>query len=451
MKLKLEPKDGLSLRHAYCWMGTLAVVISATMLLITVHLSQTFRRLTKVTENHIELGKAAHELMDASDYLTQCVQRYVVSGDDRFLDGYFTEAFESQRREEAVARMAVDETTAPALAMLQKAMDGSLELMNNEYYAMRLVLDAQGHRDLPEPLQDVQLSQDDISLGKEEKLARAVEIVFGDDYYAQKADIRSYMDASLAELEKLTLTTDYTATDNLRRVLNLIRLTITLQTLGIFFMVWLTSRLGINPVLQAVERIQADSPIPEVGANEFRYLARTYNKLYAVYKNSLEHLNYQASHDQLTGAYNRSGYDLLLSSIDLSTTYMLLFDLDDFKSINDTYGHEMGDKVLVKMVNTLRGNFRRDDHICRIGGDEFIVFMVHASQNSEALIGKKIENINKELKDTSDGLPPISTSVGIVHGSESTDPASLFEKTDEAMYKSKAKGKHTYTFSHQGV
>ena len=137
---------------------------------------------------------------------------------------------------------------------------------------------------------------------------------------------------------------------------------------------------------------------------------------------------------------------LLLSSLDLDNTYMMLFDVDNFKSINDTYGHEAGDRALIKLVQILKSKFRSDDYVCRIGGDEFVVFMVHSTENQHDLIASKIGEINAALSATDDGLPPISISVGIVHGSEVAGAENLFEKADEAMYRSKQKGKHTYTF-----
>ena len=125
---------------------------------------------------------------------------------------------------------------------------------------------------------------------------------------------------------------------------------------------------------------------------------------------------------------------------------MLLFDVDNFKSINDTYGHEVGDKVLVKLVQVMKKNFRSDDYICRIGGDEFVVFMVHATEQQKNLIASKIEKINQEMTDPKDGLPPASISVGITYGAEAEDAEVLFEKADAAMYHSKQSGKSTYTF-----
>ncbi len=438
--------DGISLRRVHLWMIVGAAIISAVMFFSTYHLTRSFRHLAETSEQQIELSRAARELMDASDYLTEKAQRFTIDGDMRFMMEYFAEAFESQHREEAIEKMSEGKGTEAALKRLQDAMAASVSLMNREYYAMRLVIDAKGYGDYPEALRTVELSEEDRALSAQDKMHLATRMVLDDAYYTQKEEIRANMRASLDELERMAYNADASALNELHDEMLLIRVVILLQIAVMIIMVWLTSRLGINPVLNAVERIKADSPIPEVGAEEFRYLARAYNKMYEVYRNSLERLNFKASHDELTGAYNRAGYDLLMSSIDLNNTYMMLFDVDNFKSINDTYGHETGDKVLVKLVEILRRNFRTDDYICRIGGDEFVVFMVHSSDVQKGLIGKKIDTINRELASATDGLPKASISVGIVHGSEAKDAETLFEKTDAAMYESKKKGKSTYTF-----
>ncbi|MCR5487232.1 MAG: GGDEF domain-containing protein [Lachnospiraceae bacterium] len=439
-------KNRLSLRAIHIWLIITMVVMSGTVVFDTFRMTNTFLRLAQAEEEYADLEKAAHELMDASDYLTEQVQRFTINGDLRFLEQYFTEAFESNRREEAIDKMNVDEDTQDALKQLEEAMGHSLRLMDQEYYAMRLVIEAKGYTDYPEILKEISLNPEDEALKPEEKIRRATELVLNDDYYEQKDQIRRDMHESLDEVDKLMLSSKDAELARLHRELDFVRIVIVLQVLSILIMVRLTSILGIHPVLKAVDRIKADSPIPEMGANEFRYLAQAYNKMYARYKSSLESLNYKASHDELTGVYNRAGYDLLLSGIDLETTYMMLLDVDNFKNINDTYGHETGDKVLVKLVRVLNGVFRDDDCICRIGGDEFVVFMVHSSGMPQRLIVAKIDQINAELERVDDGLPPISISVGIVNGKDVTDTDKLFEKTDEAMYESKKKGKQTYTF-----
>ena len=441
---KLE--KGLSLRQLHKWLVAISVILSAIMLLSTFQLTGNFLHITAASEEHIELEKASYALMEASDYLTQQVQRFAVSGQRQYMDAYFSEAFENKRRENAVAKIGVDANASAAREKLQMAMDGSVELMNQEYYAMRLVVEGKGYADYPEHLNSVELTPQDAALSSEEKLKRATEILFSDEYFLMKESIRSNVKDCQKELEQLTSSIDDKELSVLRWELRIVRLIILLLIVIILLMVWLTSYLGINPVLKAVDQIKSDSPIPEVGANEFRYLAQAYNKMYSVYKNSIAHLNFKASHDELTGAYNRAGYDLLLTSIDMENTYMLLFDVDNFKSINDTFGHETGDKVLVKLVQILKNSFRADDHICRIGGDEFVVFMVHSTQVQHDLIARKIDQINRELQSPEDGLPAVSLSVGIVHGSQATDIDNLFESSDAAMYESKKHGKHTYTF-----
>lgn len=169
--------------------------------------------------------------------------------------------------------------------------------------------------------------------------------------------------------------------------------------------------------------------------------------MYDVYKKSIEHLNYKASHDELTGVYNRAGYDLLVESIDLATTYMMVIDVDDFKKVNDEYGHNAGDNVLVRVAKVLQMFFRSDDYVCRVGGDEFVVLMVHSSRNSDKLIAAKVEDINRELaKGNTDDAPAASISAGVAHGEEHDTSQTLFEKADKALYETKKSGKRGYSF-----
>ena len=444
--IKKKENDGISLRTIHLLMIIGATIISIVMFYSTFRLSGSFRYLTETSEQQIEMRKAARELSDASDFLTENVQRFTILGDVHYMDEYFVEAFEANHREEAIEKMEQYSFDNAALADLKEAMNASLELMNREYYAMRLVIDAKGIKEYPEILDSVKLSEQDHKLDETQKMQLAAQMVHDEEYYTKKDHIREMMRASLDELEKTAYDNDAAALQSLRNEMMIVRFIIILQIVVMIFMVWLTSRLGIHPVLAAVDRIKADDTIPETGANEFRYLARAYNKMYDAYKKSLERLNFKASHDELTGAYNRAGYDLLISGIDLNNTYMMLFDVDNFKSINDTYGHETGDKVLVKLVKVMKKNFRNDDCICRIGGDEFVVLMLHSSDIDRNLIAQKIEEINRELSEIDDGLPAASISVGIVHGTDAKDAESLFEKSDAAMYRSKQNGKNTYTF-----
>ena len=109
--------------------------------------------------------------------------------------------------------------------------------------------------------------------------------------------------------------------------------------------------------------------------------------------------------------------------------------------MNDEFGHEQGDKVLQKIASTLKKNFRSDDYICRIGGDEFVVFMVHVNQNPEALIERKVRRINRELSNGADDLPPITLSVGVSFNEKGEDPSVMFRQADIALYYVKEHGR----------
>ncbi len=159
--------------------------MSGTVVYATFHLTSSFLRITAAYKESMEFQDAARELMDASDYLTKQVQRFTISGDIRFLNQYFTEAFEFNRREEAVDRLAAGTGTDAAVARLQAAMDSSMDLMNQEYYAMRLVIDAKGYTDYPEVLDSVELTPEDAALSPFNKLSHATELVLNDDYFEQ--------------------------------------------------------------------------------------------------------------------------------------------------------------------------------------------------------------------------------------------------------------------------
>ena len=447
MKARKKSKDGISLRSVYLWMIVAAVIMTIVLVYVTFHLTSSFLRLMNATNVHMELERAANELMDASDYLTEKALRFTADGNMQFLEEYFTEAKETSRREKALDKMDDDPEYDAAYSHLQDAMRYSLELMNQEYYAMKLVVEAKGYLYYPDTLQAVELSKSDSALSPEEKMRHATQLLLSEDYYTLKDHIRTSMYQCLKEIEGVTRKEELYSKDSLTKELNVVRVLFLIQIIGFLFVIWLTSRLGISPVLKAVEKIRDDDPLPEIGASEFRYLAQAYNKMYEVYRRSLENLNFKASHDELTGAYNRAGYDLLLSSLDLNTSYLLFFDIDQFKEINDAYGHPAGDSILTRFVYVLKKHFRSDDYICRIGGDEFCVFMVHAEEKWKSLVVSKVEKIRSELANPKDGLPGFTVSCGIAHGSHAEDTATLVRMADEALYQTKKNGRDGYTFS----
>ena len=430
-------QSGISLRSVCVWIVISACVISALIFYTTLVLSSTFSEFSETADNHIVLDKASHELMEASDYLTERVQRFTVNGDLRFLEEYFTEAFETNRREDAIRKMSSEPGIEPALTQLQRAMDGSVELMNREYYAMRLVIDAKGYTNYPDELKDVVLSEQDAALPPAAKMQRATEMVLDDEYYAQKDRIRTDMNHSLDALEAMTRSTETAAFDRLRGAISFVRVAIMLQILGTLLLVWLMIRLGINPILMAVGRIKADRPIRETGAREFRYLAHTYNSITIQLNEENELLKEISETDALTGLRNRMALRNDYDEYSGHEVTVMLLDLDSFKMINDTYGHEEGDRVLSATGRLLSDAFGKE-HCYRYGGDEFLVI---DTDHSEAEFVKRLDQVlNNRPELEKDGVfHTVGYSAGYVHAvlDGSSDLRDLFSAADHRMYQIK--------------
>ena len=165
----------------------------------------------------------------------------------------------------------------------------------------------------------------------------------------------------------------------------------------------------------------------------------------SVEQKTLERETYNANHDALTKALNRAGYDAKMNEIDLEKCFLLLIDLDAFKATNDEHGHTIGDKVLIKIVDIITDHFRKEDYVCRIGGDEFAVIIPNANGNTPYLVKERVDHINKELTDKAAELPLTSISAGGAFGKDAENSYELFNNADHALYETKFNGKCGFT------
>ena len=272
--------EGISLRVLHIAMVVCAVIISLLLIFSTYQSANVFTTLNKATGNYIIRQEAAHELMEASDYLTEMVQRFTLEGDTKYLDNYFEEAFVSKRREASISSMAESEAEEVLVAQLQAAMDESTSLMYREYYAMKLVIDAKEIREYPETLRAIELKDEDAFLSADEKMELAQEMVLGNEYYERKEIIRTNLKSSLQTLDKLMNTTRQNTTAELNQELTIVRTVIIVLTVIILILIYLTARLGTIPLINAEKQAEAGEPIPETGAKEFRYMAKSYNRMH---------------------------------------------------------------------------------------------------------------------------------------------------------------------------
>ncbi len=183
----------------------------------------------------------------------------------------------------------------------------------------------------------------------------------------------------------------------------------------------------------------ADNVNNEEYMNKFRMYRREEQQLIDTLIEERKHLSEESKIDPLTGLYNRK---ILPKIRDIGTVIMC--DLDDFKSINDTYGHDIGDKALKAVGQSISQNIRIGDIGCRFGGDEFvIVFTTDLYEVIDRRLNKIAEDANKIFQ-----MPerPITFSMGVAFSKDGVDLEDLMRKADEALYKSKENGKNQITY-----
>ena len=170
-------------------------------------------------------------------------------------------------------------------------------------------------------------------------------------------------------------------------------------------------------------------------------------------------INYMAYHDDLTGLPNRRYFhtklkdNLFNAKNNKGMLVIFLLDLDRFKIINDTLGHEKGDLLLIEVSNRLQGYLPNNAEIFRMGGDEFTIILTDVHQNKEAIsIAEGIIQLFQQPFTIQDYEFHISTSIGMSfypHDGHEID--TLFSKADTAMYRAKEQGKNKYMIYHSNM
>ena len=172
-------------------------------------------------------------------------------------------------------------------------------------------------------------------------------------------------------------------------------------------------------------------------------------------KESEQKLKYLATHDNLTGlpirclCMDRLEKIIQMASRKQTKAALLFIDLDGFKEVNDTYGHEVGDHVLIETSARLRSCVRKSDTVARIGGDEFIVLLSDVADEQGAVnVATKI--LDKAGKPYCNSLVEanVGASIGIaLYPRDASTAETLINQADKAMYKVKSQGKNNYAIA----
>lgn len=224
--------------------------------------------------------------------------------------------------------------------------------------------------------------------------------------------------------------------------------------------------LSLRPLTKA--KRQADrmsrglvplEPLPGAGKGEVGVLISAFNRLLDKLKEQQAELSRAAHHDSLTGLPNRR---LLADRIKTAlatarrqnTRIALLFmDLDEFKPINDTLGHEAGDKVLQLVARRLQASVRETDSVARLGGDEFVILMTNLGDDALTVTEHLADKIMTAIKapfELDGSTYQIGTSIGAAVGDGNQTEAGLMRLADNLMYEAKAAGRGRYVVQRAG-
>jgi diguanylate cyclase (GGDEF)-like protein len=155
-------------------------------------------------------------------------------------------------------------------------------------------------------------------------------------------------------------------------------------------------------------------------------------------------LNKLATTDKLTQAYSRAKFeDIIALEIERAKRFnhplsMLMFDIDDFKKVNDTFGHAYGDYVLKSIADIVRGHTRRINHLIRWGGDEFIIVPVETNLEGARLLSERLRSAVDSF--SFDKAGNITASFGVAQLQDDDTEDALLKRMDDALYNAKKSG-----------
>lgn len=166
----------------------------------------------------------------------------------------------------------------------------------------------------------------------------------------------------------------------------------------------------------------------------------------------LVQMRYLAEIDSLTGVSNRRTFLQLtedyfeLNDKHLDHVSILMIDIDDFKGLNDKYGHPLGDLILTQVANTIKLALRKGDYIARLGGEEFVVLLKNTDKEEASVTAERIRR-NVQRMDVFYENQNINCTVSIGVSTSSNNSLSfdeLYHRADQAMYRAKSQGKNCF-------
>ena len=442
-RLSGAARHGIRLSRVNILLLAVTVISSVGMIIATNRLNSAYQQLIRETGRYIDSQQNAGMVEEFSGNMLSESRSFLQTGDPAHVMAFYSQ-MDVIRRQLDDGGTPEEKDAAASDRYMAEAVEAFRTLAEQDIYAMRLKaetlpvsLDA-----YPAEFGAAVIRPEDLALDTEQKLARAEEILDRADYSAIRSRLTERVDASHRAASETVRQQMGVTTGRIRQELLLLR-TLVIAFLTIAVLAMLSNLLLIIlPINRSVNNLDNREQIPEQGSFEMRNLARVYNEVLRDNTEKQEELEYSASHDALTGVYNRAAFDKEYDRCRHDRIGIAIIDVDGFKHYNDIYGHDVGDYVLQRVTETIGSKFRKEDHFSRIGGDEFVIIMKNTGSDRSEDIKLKIDEINEELaKERRKGMPPISISVGAAFWDRENPGTDILKDADKALLQMKQNGK----------
>ncbi len=205
----------------------------------------------------------------------------------------------------------------------------------------------------------------------------------------------------------------------------------------------------LGDIMQDTRIIQASSMRSHEELVSTRKQAHIAEERVKQLEQELEQVSELVREDQLTGALNRRGLDDVLdreikrADRQQTPVSIVLLDIDNFKQLNDTLGHQTGDQALVHLIQVIKNALRPTDEVARYGGEEFLIILIDTSlEEAMATVIRLQRELTKNLFLHNNNRQLITFSAGVALHTSGEDPESTIGRADKAMYNAKRAGKN---------
>ena len=445
----MNARKTLSIRDINILFVMLTVLFSIGVLVGNHFLRKQYLDALNSQETMLACTDAANALQSESDELTLFVNSFIDEPTKKSLDDYY-KIIDDKLREREIERAKSYNVDCSAL---EEALEWSNELAERETHAFSLIAAADGafSGDAPIQVREYKLTEGEEAMSGAEKLSLAYGLIRGSEYNEFKRRIYSCISAFenvVLSAARDTLTEETHDVSVYIRMLRWLSLVCSALSIVLALVLYKTVTLVLERDVRAVAKSEHISPS---GVRELRFFADVFNEYVELHKSEQAELKRQAELDPLTGIANRGALESFVRGrlAEGGVGALVFVDVDNFKMINDTFGHDAGDAALKLLAGRLKKGFMHKDFVGRIGGDEFAVWLDGVTeQKADFVAGKISELCTDTLLWCGDTIRlRVSAGVSFCCAGDSYDDA--LKRADIALYKVKRRGKNGCGFYHE--